>query len=78
MQTEISGSSCREEIFILFLLGDPLALVGDPTFMRYLIPSRNLILPRIFLAVPFIVYPSKITGFIILERLANISLCNEA
>ena len=52
--------------------------VGDPTFMRYLILSRNHILPRIFLAVLFIVNSSKMTGFIIYERLANIGLCNEA
>ena len=52
--------------------------VGDPTFMRYLPPSRNHILPRIFLAVLFIVHPNKITGFITFERLANIILCNEA
>lgn len=52
--------------------------VGDPTFMRYPVPSRNCILPRIFPAVHLVVYPSRMTGFITFERLANISLCNEA
>jgi hypothetical protein len=48
------------------------AVVGYPTFMRYLLPARNRILPRMSLAVLFTVYPSKIAGFIIYERLANI------
>ena len=49
----------------------PTILLGSPTFMRYLLSARNRILPRVFLVVPFVVYPNKMTGFSIFERLAN-------
>jgi hypothetical protein len=49
----------------------PSALLGPPTFMRYLISARNSILPRVFLVVRFVVNPNKITGFSNVERLAN-------
>jgi len=47
-------------------------LVGSPTFMRYLHPARNCILPRISLVVLTVVYPNKIAGFSNSERLADI------
>ena len=47
------------------------ALLGSPTFMRYLLVARNLILPRVFLVVHSVVYPNKISGFSNSERLAN-------
>ena len=47
------------------------ALLGSPTFMRYLTSARNCILPRVSLVVPFVVYPNKITGFSIFDRLAH-------
>ena len=50
----------------------PADSVGDPTFMRYLFPARNRILPRMSFAVILAVYSSKVTGFINSERLANI------
>jgi hypothetical protein len=50
----------------------PAVSVGDPTFMRYLLPARNRILPRMSFAVLFTVYSNKVAGFINSERLANI------
>ena len=47
------------------------ALLGSPTFMRYLLSARNRILPRVFLVVHIVVNPNKITGFSIFDRLAN-------
>ena len=39
--------------------------------MRYLIPARNSILPRVSLVVRFVVNPNKMTGFSTFERLAD-------
>lgn len=50
----------------------PADSVGDPTFMCYLLPARNCILPRMSFAVLLTVYSSKVAGFINSERLANI------
>jgi hypothetical protein len=47
------------------------ALLGSPTFMRYLLSARNPILPRVFSAVLIVVDPSKVTGFVIFDSLAN-------
>jgi hypothetical protein len=50
----------------------PAISVGDPTFMRYLLPARNCILPRMSFAVLLTVYSSIVADFIIFERLVNI------
>lgn len=47
-------------------------LVGLPTFMRYLLPARNCILPRMSRVIRVTVDPHAVTGFSTLERLANI------
>ena len=47
------------------------ALLGSPTFMRYLFPARNSILPRVSLVVRIVINPNKMTGFSIFDRLAN-------
>ena len=41
--------------------------------MRYLLPARNCILPRMSSVVHFTVDPHTVTGFSTLERLANIN-----
>ena len=46
-------------------------MLGDPTFMRYLIGARNCILPRVSLVVLSGVYPNKVAGFSSSDRLAN-------
>jgi len=45
--------------------------LGSPTFMCYLIPARNRILPRVSFVVHIVVNPNKVTGFSNSERLAN-------
>src|SRR3982751_4969680 len=47
------------------------ALLGSPTFMRYLLPARNPILPRVPPAFPLVINPSRVTGFINSDRLAD-------
>ncbi len=49
-------------------LTDP---VGAPTFMRYLLPARNCILPRMLCVVHITVDPHTVTGFSTFERLAS-------
>jgi hypothetical protein len=57
---------------------DPVAFVGDPTFMCYLFMHATAYHPGcpMLFFLPF--YPSIVAGFSILERLANIVKSNEA
>ena len=60
------------------LTREPVAVVGDPTFMCYLLLHATTYYPGcppLFL-LPF--YPSSVAGFSFIERLANITKRNEA
>ena len=48
-------------------------LLGSPTFMRNLILTRNIILPRIALVVLLTVSSNRVAGFVISDSLTTIT-----
>ena len=60
------------------LLLSPVAVLGSPTFMRYLLCTRYDILPRKVHIVRVVVASDMMAGFTFLDRLTTFYLRNEA